>query len=78
MSQISEQQLKNTIRALSKALSSKVDKPERVNKHCKKTVITLRKKRGELTNLPLVRLMQRMNSKLPFNSKTCHVSDTNA
>ena len=50
MSQISEQQLKNTIRALSKALSSKVDKPERVNKHCKKTVITPAEKEERKVN----------------------------
>ena len=37
MSDISEQELSNTIEQLSKALSSKVGKPERVSKHCSKT-----------------------------------------
>ena len=35
MSNISEQEPSNNIRELSKALSSEVDKTERVGKHCR-------------------------------------------
>ena len=40
MSDISEQELSNTIGELSKALSSEVGKVERVSKHCSKTDTT--------------------------------------
>ena len=71
MSDISEQEPSNTMGELSKALSSEVGMAERVSKHCSKTDTTTTtpvetEERGVSTNLPLVRLMKRMTSKLPF------------
>ena len=68
MSDISEKEPSKMLGELSKELSSEVGKTERVSKHCSKIDSThqLRRKRGVSTNLPLVRLMQRMTSKLPF------------
>ena len=69
MSDISEQEPSNTIGELSKALSSELGKAERVSKHCSKidTITTpAEKEERSVKNLPLVRLMERMISKLPF------------
>ena len=66
MSDISDQGPSKTIEELSKALSSEVGKAERVSKHCSKTDTTPAEKTGVSKNLPLVRLMQRMTSNLPF------------
>ena len=71
MSGISEQEPRKLIRELSKALSSEVGKTERFSKHCTvevKLILSheLRSKRGVSPNLLLVRLMQRMTSRLPF------------
>ena len=68
MFDISEKEPSKMLGELSKELSSEVGKTERVSKHCSKidTTRQLRRKRGVSTNLPLLRLMQRMTSKLPF------------
>ena len=54
MSGINEQEPSKMIRELSKALSSKVDKTERISEHCSKidTTEQLRRKSGVSTNLP--------------------------
>lgn len=64
MSDISEQEPNNTIEELSKALFSEIGKEKRVRKHCSK--IGTKSAKNKETNLSLVRLMQKMISKLLF------------
>lgn len=64
MSDISEQEPNNTIEELSKALFSEIGKEKRVRKHCSK--IGTKSAKNKETNLSLVRLKQKMISKLLF------------
>ena len=69
MSDISEQEPSKLIGELSKALSSELGKAERVSKYCSKIDTTSpagKEERSVSPNLPLMRLMQRRTSKLPF------------